>query len=141
MNLELWNFLCQYVPQRKMNLHLGWSVIPWILVTDLGDEMCWGQVWDVDDRFKMMVTNLLHRKCHQHVHSATNITETLTETLHQQLRISFTHKLWVTINIGNTYLQQDKTSSKKLTKISAIKTHVTSFLKVYWRTRPSFRFD
>ena len=28
-----------------------------ILVTDVGDQMCWWQVWDVGDRFRMFVTD------------------------------------------------------------------------------------
>ena len=30
------------------------------LVTDVGDQMCRWQVRDVDDRFKMLVTDLIH---------------------------------------------------------------------------------
>ena len=29
-----------------------------MLVTDVGDKMCWWQVEDVDDRFKMLVADL-----------------------------------------------------------------------------------
>ena len=28
-----------------------------MLVTDVGDQMCWWQVWDVGDRFRMLVTD------------------------------------------------------------------------------------
>ena len=35
-----------------------------MLVTDVGDKMCWWQVWDVDDRFRMLVTDLIHWENH-----------------------------------------------------------------------------
>ena len=28
-----------------------------MLVTDVGDQMCWWQVWDIGDRFRMLVTD------------------------------------------------------------------------------------
>ena len=37
-----------------------------MLVTDVGDQMCWWQFWDVGDRFGMLVIDLIHRKNHQH---------------------------------------------------------------------------
>ena len=37
-----------------------------MLVTDVGDQMCWWQVWDVDDRFRMLVNDLIHWENHQH---------------------------------------------------------------------------
>ena len=37
---------------------VGW--VTSLLVTDVGDEMCWWQVWDVDDWFDMLVINSLH---------------------------------------------------------------------------------
>ena len=37
-----------------------------MLVTDVGDQMCWWQVWDVGDRFRMLVTDLIHWENHQH---------------------------------------------------------------------------
>ena len=51
-----------------------------MLVTAVGDQMCWWQVWDVGDRFRMLVAYLIHwknhqhnEKSHQHNDSATNI--------------------------------------------------------------------
>ena len=44
-----------------------------MLVTDVGDQMCWWQVWDVSDRFRMLVTDLIHWGNYQH-HKVTNIT-------------------------------------------------------------------
>ena len=46
---------------------------------DVGDQMCWWQVWDVGDRFRMLVTDLFHWENHQHNekshhHKITNIT-------------------------------------------------------------------
>jgi len=41
-----------------------------MLVTDVGNQMCWWQVWDVCDRFRMMVTDLIVSHCHK----VTNIT-------------------------------------------------------------------
>ena len=32
-----------------------------ILVTDVGDGLCWSQVFDVGDRFRMLATNLIYR--------------------------------------------------------------------------------
>ena len=31
-----------------------------MLVTDVGDQMCWWQVWDVGARFRMLMTDLIH---------------------------------------------------------------------------------
>ena len=36
----------------------GW--VTSMLVTDVGDQMCWWQVWDVGDRFRMMGTDLIY---------------------------------------------------------------------------------
>ena len=47
-----------------------------MLVTDAGDRMCWWQVWDDGDRFRMLVTDLIHWKNHQH-NDVTNITVTV----------------------------------------------------------------
>ena len=51
-----------------------------MLVTDVEDQMCWWQVWDVGDRFRMLVTDLIHwenrqhnEKSRQHNDSVTNI--------------------------------------------------------------------
>ena len=37
-----------------------------MLLTDVGDQMSWWQVSDVGDRFRMLVTDLIHWKNHQH---------------------------------------------------------------------------
>ena len=37
-----------------------------MLMTDVGDQMCWWQVWDIGDRFRMLVTDLIHWINHQH---------------------------------------------------------------------------
>ena len=37
-----------------------------MLVTDVGDQMCWLQVLDVGDRFRMLVIDLIHWEIHQH---------------------------------------------------------------------------
>ena len=39
-----------------------------MLVTDVEDQMCSWQVWDVDDRFRMLVTDLIHWENHHHCH-------------------------------------------------------------------------
>ena len=44
-----------------------------MLVTDVGDQMFWWQVWDVDDRFRMLVTDLIHWENHQHNGKINNI--------------------------------------------------------------------
>ena len=31
-----------------------------MLVTDIGDQMCWWQVWDIGDRFRMLMINLIY---------------------------------------------------------------------------------
>ena len=36
------------------------------LVTDVEDQMCWWQDWDVGERFSMLVTDLIHWEKHQH---------------------------------------------------------------------------
>ena len=42
----------------------GW--VTSMLVTDVGDQMCWWQVWDVGDRFRMLLIDLIHWENHQH---------------------------------------------------------------------------
>ena len=37
-----------------------------MLVTDVGDQMCWWQSWDAGDRFRMLVIDLIHWENHQH---------------------------------------------------------------------------
>ena len=39
----------------------------------LKEQMCWWQVWDVDDRFTIVVTDLLHRENHQPNEKVANI--------------------------------------------------------------------
>ena len=43
-----------------------------MLVTNFGDQMCWWQGWDVGDRFRMLVTDLISEISHHH--KVTNIT-------------------------------------------------------------------
>ena len=45
-----------------------------MLVTDVGDQMCWCQVWYVDDRFRMSVIDLINSENHQHNKKVANIT-------------------------------------------------------------------
>ena len=62
-----------------------------MVVTVVGDQMCWWQVWDVGDRFRMLVTDLnnitkkvtnimilLPTSQISHHHEVTNITMSLT---------------------------------------------------------------
>ena len=42
------------------------TMVTSMLVTDVGDQMCWWQVWDVGDGFRMLVTELIHWENHQH---------------------------------------------------------------------------
>ena len=35
-----------------------------MLMTDVWDQMCWWQVWDVGDRFRILVTDLIHWENH-----------------------------------------------------------------------------
>ena len=44
-----------------------------MLVTDVGDQMCWWQVWDVGDRFRMFVTDLINWENRQHNEKVANI--------------------------------------------------------------------
>ena len=44
-----------------------------MLVTDVGDEICWWQLWDVGKWFPMLLTDLIHSKIRHH-HKVTNIT-------------------------------------------------------------------
>ena len=37
-----------------------------MLVTDVWDQMCWWQVWDVDDWFRILITDSIHWENHQH---------------------------------------------------------------------------
>ena len=37
-----------------------------MLLTDVGNQMCWWQVRDISDRFRMLMTDLIHRESHQH---------------------------------------------------------------------------
>ena len=49
-----------------------------MLVTDVGDRLCWWQkVWNVDDRFQMLVTDSLHSKSHHKNNFVTEILKLL----------------------------------------------------------------
>jgi len=68
-----------------------------MLVADVGDQMRWWQVWDVGDRFRMLVTDLIHWENHkhnekrrQHNDSATNIWNKSPSESHQH----HCHPLW-----------------------------------------------
>ena len=43
-----------------------------MLVTNVGDQICWWQILDVGDRFRMLVTDLIHRN-HQHNEKIANV--------------------------------------------------------------------
>ena len=49
-----------------MKLRQEYFPVTRMLVTDVGGRMCWWQVWDLGDRFRMLVTDLIHWKNHQH---------------------------------------------------------------------------
>ena len=58
-----------------------------MLVTDVGDEMC----WDIGDRFRMLATDFIHGKNHQHneksrqhIGTVTNIKDQSPSLSHQQ---------------------------------------------------------
>ena len=46
-------------------MHIIWRVIS-MLMTDFGDQMCWWQIRDDGDRFRMLVTDSIHWENHQH---------------------------------------------------------------------------
>ena len=48
----------KWVARYGISLHWVTSM----LVTDVGDQMCWWQVWDVGDRFRMFVIDLIHNE-------------------------------------------------------------------------------
>ena len=58
----IWPIL--YGPYRMAHIVWTKSYEPYhikayhMLVTDDGDQMCWWQVWDVDDRFNTKITNI-----------------------------------------------------------------------------------
>ena len=59
---------------------VGIILVTAMLMTDVGYQMCCWQVWDVGDRFRMLVTDFIHcenykhnEKSRQHNDSATNI--------------------------------------------------------------------
>jgi len=62
-------FLSQQIKILTMILiHLNQTkkiTVTSMFVTDVGDQMCWWQVWDVSDRFRIMVTDLIHWENHQ----------------------------------------------------------------------------
>ena len=49
------------------------NIINLKLVTDVGDRMCWWQVWDVGDRLNTLRKSPTWRKCRKHNDSATKI--------------------------------------------------------------------
>ena len=46
---SIWKFIIQF-ETRSMSHPTIWAIS--MLVTDVGDEMCWRQLWDVDDGFR-----------------------------------------------------------------------------------------
>ena len=65
---------------------MSWTVTS-MLVTDVGDQMCWWQVWDVHDQFRLLVIDLIHLGNHQH-NDVTNITVTVMDSSSDNLRTS-----------------------------------------------------
>ena len=59
----LWGLLCFTDLKRirkvdPMNWKLFVNMVYWatsMLVTDVGDEICWWQLWDIGDRFEILV--------------------------------------------------------------------------------------
>ena len=45
---------------KQVEQHLQIDMLKLMLVTDVGDRMCWWQNWDVDDPFSMLVTDLVY---------------------------------------------------------------------------------
>ena len=70
MQLLLCNSLCS---RMEVRFKTRYSSATSMLVTDVGDEISWGQLWDIGDWFKMLVTNSLHWKSHQDYDNITNI--------------------------------------------------------------------
>ena len=65
------------------------STVSSMLVTDVGDQMCWWQVWDVSDRFGMLMTNFIHCENRQHNDSVTNIwNRSPTNRCHQHIDVT-----------------------------------------------------
>ena len=56
----LWDFFnfCIVAASRIFHYH---GKVTSMLVTDVEDQMCWWQVWDVGDRYRMLVTDLIHQ--------------------------------------------------------------------------------
>ena len=58
-----------------------WSVTS-MLVTDVGDQICWWQVSDVGDRSWMLMTDLIHEENHQHKVANIMILSPTSEIIH-----------------------------------------------------------
>ena len=77
----LWNIGWYWKPpishsSKKVTFRLNLLVTS-MLVTDVEDQMCWCQVWDVGDRFKMLMINweyLINWENHQQDENVANIT-------------------------------------------------------------------
>ena len=61
-----------------------------MLMTGVGEQICWWQVWDVGDRYRMLMTGLMHWKSHQdneknrqHHDRSTNISNRSPSQSHQ----------------------------------------------------------
>ena len=54
-----------------------------MLVTDVGDKMCWRQVEDVGYRFKMLVADLLQSKNHDHNEKSHKHNDSVTNILNR----------------------------------------------------------
>ena len=72
-----------------------------MLVTDVGDEMRWWQVYDVDDRFKMLVTN--SEKNRQHKLCYTIISVTIIKSPTQRCHKHFCHLSMSMTDIGGSF--------------------------------------
>ena len=64
--LVTWFVLNYYLNPFFNDEFVGIILVTAMLVTDVGDQMCCWQVWDVGDRFRMLVTDLIHWENHQH---------------------------------------------------------------------------
>ena len=64
-NLYQYNSTSEISSSRKCPV-IAILTVASMLMTDVGNQMYWWQVWDVGDRFRMLVTDLIHRENHQH---------------------------------------------------------------------------
>ena len=55
----------KFIPKFQLWISAFWGNTRIMLVISMM-EMCWWQVWDVGDRFRMLVTDLINRGHHQH---------------------------------------------------------------------------